>query len=186
MKTELQKCLDGEPYTTRDPEISGIMRSVHAMKEKYNSIPYDRTEEKDALIRKMLGHVGENCTILSPFVCEFGFTVSVGDNFFSNIGLNLNDQGGISIGDNCMFGPNVSLITANHPKDTLERRSGMTSGKPITVGNDVWIGANVLILPGVTIGDNVIIGAGSLVTKDISSDSLALGSPARVVESLKG
>lgn len=185
MKTELEKCLSGEPYTTDDPEITKILANSQRIKDEYNRIPGDRIEERDAKIREILGSIGENSKVLSPFYFEFGFTVHIGRHFFSNIGLNLNDQGGITIGDDCMFGPNVTLITANHPKDRIERRSGMTSGKPIRIGNDVWIGANTTVLPGVTIGDNVVIGACSFVTKDIPSNSLAFGNPATVRERLE-
>mgnify|MGYP001108838163 FL=1 len=128
--------------------------------------------------------MGENTTILSPFHCDYGYNIKVGKNFFANYNFVVLDSAEVNIGDNVFIAPNVVLTCAGHAIDEEQRNKGLEIAFKITIGNSVWIGANVTILPGVTIGDNVIIGAGSVVTKDIPSNVIAVGNPCRVLRNI--
>jgi acetyltransferase-like isoleucine patch superfamily enzyme len=149
---------------------------------KYNNLKQSEIKEREQLIKTILGKTGIKPNIDVPFRCDYGFNIEVGEKFFSNYNLTILDSGKVIIGNNVLIGPNVSIYSVTHPFDYKERRKGYIQGKQITIGNDVWIGGNVVILPGVSIGDNTIIGAGSVVTKDIPSNVIAVGNPCRLIK----
>ena len=146
-----------------------------------------RPEEQKSIperLKKLFGKTGKTIWIEPPFHCDYGWNIEAGENFFANYGLTILDVGKVTFGNNVMIAPNVSIYTAGHPIHPDSRNSGYEYGIPITVGNNVWIGGSVVILPGVTIGDNVVIGAGSVVTKDIPDNSVAAGNPCRVIRAI--
>ena len=136
------------------------------------------------LLKRLLGKTGENLIIEPPFACDYGYNIEVGENFYANVNLVILDGAKVRIGDNAFIAPNVGIYTAGHPLDASDRNKGLEYAYPITIGDNVWIGAGAIILPGVTIGDNVVIGAGSVVTKDIPACSLAVGNPCRVIRKI--
>ena len=151
---------------------------------KYNNLPPEAEKEQDALIKEILGKTGENVHIEAPFHCDYGYNIEVGENFFANYNLTVLDVGKVRIGKNAQIAPNVSIYTAGHPIHPDSRNSGYEYGIEVTIGDNVWIGGNVCIMPGVTVGDNVVIGAGSVVTKDIPDSVIAVGNPCRVVRTI--
>lgn len=151
---------------------------------QYNLLRPDETEKRDELIRSILGQAGENVHIESPFHCDYGTNISVGKNFYTNFNCIILDVGKVVIGDNVMFAPNVSIYTAGHPLHPDSRNSGYEYGIAITIGDNVWVGGNVVINPGVTVGNNAVIGSGSVVTKDIPDNVIAVGNPCRVIREI--
>lgn len=151
---------------------------------QFNLLPPDRRERIPELLRDLLGKTGKDIWIEPPFHCDYGWNIEVGDNFFANYNLTILDVGKVTIGDNAQIAPNVSIYTAGHPIHPDSRNSGYEYGIPISIGNNVWIGGNTVILPGVTIGDNVVIGAGSVVTKNIPANMIAAGNPCRVIREI--
>ena len=151
---------------------------------KYNNLPPEAEKEQDALIKEILGKTGENVHIEAPFHCDYGYNIEVGENFFANYNLTVLDVGKVRIGKNAQIAPNVSIYTAGHPIHPESRNSGYEYGIEVTIGDNVWIGGNVCIMPGVTVGDNVVIGAGSVVTKDIPDSVIAVGNPCRGVRAI--
>ena len=151
---------------------------------KYNNLPPDAEKEQDELIKEILGKTGENVHIEAPFHCDYGYNIEVGENFFANYNLTVLDVGKVRIGKNAQIAPNVSIYTAGHPIHPDSRNAGYEYGIEVTIGDNVWIGGNVCIMPGVTVGDNVVIGAGSVVTKDIPDSVIAVGNPCRVVRAI--
>ena len=151
---------------------------------EYNNTSPDKRTERKELIRKIVGKIGEEFNIESPFQCDYGYNIEIGENFYSNHNLIILDVGKVRIGDNVQIAPNVSIYTAGHPVHPESRNSGYEYGIDITIGDNVWIGGSVTILPGVTIGDNAVIGAGSVVTKDIPADVIAAGNPCRVIRKI--
>ena len=151
---------------------------------KYNNLPPYAEKEQDELIKEILGKTGENVHIEAPFHCDYGYNIEVGENFFANYNLTVLDVGRVRIGKNAQIAPNVSIYTAGHPIHPDSRNSGYEYGIEVTIGDNVWIGGNVCIMPGVTVGDNVVIGAGSVVTKDIPDSVIAVGNPCRVVRTI--
>ncbi|MBO5436329.1 MAG: sugar O-acetyltransferase, partial [Thermoguttaceae bacterium] len=149
-----------------------------------NHLPPERWNEIPALLRGILGKCGEKVWIEAPFHCDYGWNIEVGENFYANYGLTVLDVGKVIIGKNTMFGPNVSLYAVTHPLHPDSRNSGYEVGIPITIGDNVWLGGNVVIVPGVTIGNNVVVGAGSVVTKDLPDNVLAVGDPCRIVREI--
>lgn len=145
-----------------------------------NTRPKD-AEKREEILQELIPNLGENCTILSPFVTDYGCYSSIGHDTFINHNAYLMDGGGISIGHHCFIGPNCGMYTAIHPLIAEERNEGLEKALPITIGDNCWIGADVTILPGVTIGSNTVIGAKSVVTKDIPDHVVAIGNPCRVV-----
>lgn len=150
---------------------------------RYNHLNPEQKEERHAILKKLLGKSGNECTILPNFHCDYGFNIEIGEYFFANVNLVILDGAKVSIGDHVFIAPNVGIYTAGHPLDAKQRRQGLEYALPVTIGNDVWIGGGSNILPGVTIGNNVVIGAGSVVTHDIPDNSLAFGNPCRVIRS---
>lgn len=151
---------------------------------EYNNLPPERWDERNNLIKKILGKTGENIDIQAPFHCDYGYNIEVGENFFANYNLVILDVGKVKIGNNAQLAPNVSIYTAGHPIHPDSRNSGYEYGIDITIGDNVWIGGNTCIMPGVKIGKNVVIGAGSVVTKDIPDDVIAFGNPCKVVRNI--
>jgi acetyltransferase-like isoleucine patch superfamily enzyme len=147
----------------------------------YNLCRPDEAEKIDQSIRNILGKAGKNVMVLAPFHCDYGKHIEVGNNFVANYNCVILDVAKVIIGDNVMFGPNVSLLTAGHPIHPDSRNSGYEYGIGITIGNNVWIGGQTVVNPGVTIGDNAVIGSGSVVTKDIPANVVAVGNPCRVM-----
>lgn len=150
----------------------------------YNDLRPKDVEARDALLRRILGDVKGDILIEQPFYCDYGFNISVGKNFFANFNMVVLDEARVVFGDNVFIGPNCGFYTAGHPIDPIERNKGLEFARPIIVGNNVWIGANVTVVPGVTIGDNCVIGAGSVVTKDIPDNTVAVGNPCKVIKSI--
>lgn len=151
---------------------------------RFNHLPPENVEEQDRLIREILGKTGREVHIEAPFHCDYGYNIEVGDNFFANYNLIILDVGKVRIGKNAQIAPNVAIYTAGHPIHPESRNSGYEYGISVTIGDNVWIGGNAVIMPGVTIGDNVVIGAGSVVTKDIPANVIAAGNPCRVIREI--
>ena len=179
--TEKEKSYLGILYQPGDPELAADRDITIKKLYTYNSMnPLDREARKTA-IKEILGKTGNNCVVEQPLFCTYGYNTTVGDNFFLNVNCKLMDSGKITIGSNVFIAPNVCIITEEHSMDVKQRLAGLEYTYPVTVGDNVWICAGAIILPGVTIGDNSIIGAGSVVTKDIPPNSLAVGNPCRVI-----
>ena len=185
MKSEKEKALAGELYNANyDEEIVNDRLLCRSLCQEYNSIKASELKEKELFLKKLLHRVGENCIIDQPFQCDYGYNIEVGNHFYSNVNLVILDGAKVTFGDYVFIAPNCGFYTAGHPLNIAQRNAGLEYAKPITVGNNVWIGAGVSVLPGVTIGDGCVIGAGSIVTKDIPPYSLAVGNPCRVIRSL--
>jgi len=179
-----ERMLAGLPYKAwldglREERMENKLK-IH----KYNQLRPDEEEKIEELIRSILGKAGKDVHIEAPFHCDYGSNIEAGDYFYANYNCTILDVGKVIIGDNVMLAPNVSIYTAGHPIHPDSRNSGYEYGIPVTIGNNVWIGGNVVINPGVTIGNDVVIGAGSVVTKDIPDRVVALGNPCRVVRQI--
>lgn len=148
---------------------------------EFNNLPPQRWDEIPELLKKIFGKTGENIFIEAPFHCDYGSNIEVGENFFANYNLTILDVGKVSIGKNAQIAPNVSIYTAGHPIHPDSRNSGYEYGIDVTIGDNVWVGGNAVVMPGVHIGDNVVIGGGSVVTKDIPDWSVAVGNPCKVI-----
>lgn len=182
---EKEKMLAGELYDGNyNKELEEERLKAKNLCFEYNNIKPSNKEEKKNLMRKILGNTKENFVIEQPFMCDYGWNIEIGENFYSNHNLIILDGNKVKFGDNVFIAPNCGFYTAGHPLDYETRNKGLEYAKPIEVGNNVWIGGNVVVLPGVSIGDNVVIGAGSVVTKDIPSNSVAVGNPCRVIKNI--
>lgn len=151
---------------------------------KYNQLNPNDYEAQQEILRDLIGKMGENIVFTPPFWCDYGYNITVGDSFYSNHNLVVNDGAGVTFGDNVFIAPNCCFTTAEHPTDPEQRKKGLEIAKPITIGNNVWIGAGSTILAGVTIGDNTVIGAGSVVKKSIPSNVVAVGVPCKVIREI--
>ena len=177
------KMLNGQLYNAEQEQLQAERRRARQLCFEYNGTPPEKGRALEILGR-LLGKHGKNCCINPNFFCDYGYNIEIGDNFFGNYNLVILDCTRVSIGDNVFVGPNVGIYTAGHPLDAQERRQGLEYARPVSIGSDVWIGAGVSILPGVTIGSNCVIGAGSVVTKDIPDNSLAVGNPCKVIRAI--
>ena len=185
--TEKELMISGLPYSAEDMRL---LRELNATKEvihRYNALSPSQEEEKKAILKELLGHIGDDLICINqPFYCDYGKQISVGKHFFANFNFTVLDEAPVTIGDNCFIGPNVSIYTACHSTDPVERNSRREWAEPVTIGDNVWIGGSVTILPGVTIGNNTTIGAGSVVTKNIPDNVVAVGNPCKVVKQVNG
>ena len=179
-----ERMLAGLPYKAW---LDGLSEERMECKKKifeYNQLPPDESEKKEKLIRDIIGKSGEGICIEAPFHCDYGSNIEVGDNFYSNYNLTILDVAKVTIGKNVMIAPNVSIFTAGHPIHPDSRNSGYEYGIEVTIGDNVWIGGNVVVNPGVHIGNNVVIGSGSVVTKDIPDNYIAVGNPCRLIREI--
>ena len=183
--TEKEKMLKGELYDANNDKT--LIAERNACKQlcfEYNTAPYKDDEQRTKILEKIIKKIGKNCKIEPNFYCDYGYNIEIGENFYSNVNCVILDGAKVKFGDNVFVAPNCGFYTAGHPLDVKQRTAGLEYAKPITIGNNVWIGAQVCVMPGVTIGDNCVIGGGSVVTKDIPANSLAYGNPCRVIREI--
>jgi maltose O-acetyltransferase len=178
-----QRMLAGDWYIADDEELGAASVRREQLCRAYNTSP--DPAERAAVLRELLGTVGEQVRIRPPFLCDYGAYISIGARTFVNYGAVFLDAAPITVGEDVQIGPNVQLLTPTHELDAERRRAGWEKGLPITIGDNVWLGGGVIVCPGVTIGANTVVGAGSVVTKDLPADVLAVGNPARVIRTLE-
>jgi maltose O-acetyltransferase len=183
MKSEKEKMLSGENYLATDKELVQERIKAKKLLHKINVTEYWVNKNTRKLIAELLPNSKNVVHIEPPFHCDYGYNIECGENVFFNVNCLVLDTMKVKIGTNVLFGPGVHIYTATHPLNKIERRT-VESAKPVTIGDDCWIGGQVVICPGVTIGSGCVIGAGSVVTKDIPEDSLAVGNPAKVIRKL--
>lgn len=181
---EKEKMLNGLLYYSSDEKLVSERRRARELIYKFNHISPYQSDERKRIIKRLFGQVGNNFSIGDGFKCDYGYNIFVGENFYANYNCVILDCAKVDIGDNVFIAPNVGIYTAGHPLDVERRNSGLEYAYPITIGNNVWIGANVVILPNVEIGDNTVIGAGSVITKNIPSNVLAVGNPCKVIKNI--
>lgn len=180
---EKEKMLAGEIYQANYDEE--LIQERYCVKDKcylYNQLKPSEVDKRKEIMKTILGKSKENFLIEQPFMCDYGSNIEIGENFYSNHNLIILDANKVVFGDNVFIAPNCGFYTSGHPLDYKERKEGLEYAKPIKVGDNVWFGGNVIVLPGVTIGDNVVIGAGSVVNKDIPSNTVAVGNPCKVIK----
>lgn len=183
--TEKEKMLEGVLYNANyDPQLIAERLECKELCRDYNGLRPKATAEREALLRRILGRVDGDILIEQPFYCDYGYNIKTGRNFYANFNLVILDEATVTFGDNVFIAPNCGFYTAGHPIDPEQRNEGLEYARPISVGDNVWIGAGVQVLPGVNIGDNCVIGAGSVVVKDIPSNSIAVGNPCKVIKSI--
>ncbi|SKA65712.1 maltose O-acetyltransferase [Eubacterium uniforme] len=182
--TQKERMLNGLPYKAWLDGLSEERMECKELIYEYNNLRPSERERKSELIKEILGKTGDYVNIEAPFHCDYGKNIEVGEEFFANYNFTVLDVAKVTIGDHAQIAPNVSIYTAGHPIHPESRNSGYEYGIPVMIGNNVWIGGNSVILPGVTIGDNVVIGAGSVVTKDIPDNMIAAGNPCKVIREI--
>lgn len=181
--TERAKMLAGEPYRPGDPELRAMRARIHSLLRLHNLTTMEDVDARAALHARMFGSVGRGLGIATPLHLDYGAHVHLGDDVFLNFGVVLLDVCEIRIGDRTQLGPHAQLLAADHPREAAVRAEGLETGKPVTVGSDVWIGAGAIVLPGVTVGDGAVVGAGAVVTRDVAPGATVAGSPARLLRS---
>ena len=182
--TEKEKMTAGVLYNSTDNKLSLDRINAKKLCHKYNNLEPDNYEKRKEILKQLFGKTKENFWIEPIFWCDYGYNIEIGENFYSNHNLVILDPAKVTFGDNVFIAPNCGFYTAGHPVDAQLRNELLEFAHPITVGNNVWFGGNVVVLPGVTIGDNVVIGAGSVVTKDIPSNVVAVGNPCKVLREI--
>jgi maltose O-acetyltransferase len=184
MKSEKQKMLEGELYEPWDEELMKERERARYLVRQFNSTSEIEYDKRIELIKQMFGSAGEKVYMEPNFRCDYGYNIHVGDNFFANFDCVILDVCEVRFGDNCMLAPGVHIYTATHPVNPYERIKGPEFGKSVTIGDNAWIGGGAIINPGVTIGDNVVVASGAVVTKDVPSNVVVGGNPARVIKEI--
>ncbi|MCE5185632.1 MAG: sugar O-acetyltransferase [Planctomycetaceae bacterium] len=180
MPTEKEKMLAGELYNSLDAELVRERDFARRLTFAFNRTGPDEIDRRKAILRELLRAKG-SFYIEPSFYCDYGYNIEIGDNFYANFGCVILDVNTVKIGDNALLAPNVQIYTAAHPTDPAVRLTGKEFAKPISIGDNVWIGGGAILCPGVKVGSNVTIGAGSIVTKDIPDNVIAAGNPCRVI-----
>lgn len=176
--------VNGEEYDATHPRLRDLLQKTRMKLWTFNNLRPDHTEEQNQILRELFGSIGERFIINQPFRCDYGCNIFLGEDCFINFNCTILDEAKVTIGDHAFLGPNVSIYTACHPLDLHKRNRFVEWAEPVTIGNNVWIGGGVTILPGVTIGDNVVIGGGSVVTKSFPSNVVIGGNPAKIIKEI--
>jgi maltose O-acetyltransferase len=179
MRSEKEKMLAGELYHAGDAELQADAAKAKAWMARYNASMAAPADERHRMLRELLAAVGDGTVVRPPFFCDYGYNIRLGDGVFLNFNCVILDVVQVTIGSGTQIGPAVQIYAADHPRDAAARRTGVEFGRPVTIGQNVWIGGGAIILPGVTIGDDAVIGAGAVVTRDVPNGRTALGDPAR-------
>ena len=182
--TERELMLTGQLYDASDPELQAMRRRARALTRAFDATTEDQLEERERLLRQLFGGLGARPEIEPPFRCDYGAHIHAGDRLYLNFGCVILDVCEVRLGHNVFVGPGVQLLTATHPLEASARIAGRELGRPISIGNNVWLGGGAIVCPGVTIGDDTTIGAGSVVVRDVPAGVLAVGNPCRVVRAL--
>lgn len=185
MHSEKEKMLLGQPYSANDKELTSERQYAKTLLQRYNTLQPNDVDEREQILKQLFGKVNESFHIEPPFLCDYGYNIEIGKNFYSNYNLIILDCAKVSIGDNVLIGPTVGIYTAAHPLNPQERNEGKEYALPIRIGNNVWIGGQVVINPGITIGNNSVIGSGSVVTHNIPDNVVAAGNPCRVLRPIE-
>jgi maltose O-acetyltransferase len=174
------RMLRGDWHIPDDSDLAVDHARAQAIIERYNRTAHNAYDERARMLRELLGSVGDRVIVRPPFRCDYGHTISIGEGSFVNLDCVMIDAALIDIGTRCQIGPRVQFVTSTHPVDPIARRGGWEKAQPITVGDNVWLGAGVIVCPGVVIGSNTVVGAGAVVTRDLPADRVAAGVPASV------
>lgn len=181
--SEKEKMIAGELFHPGDPELCADRSKAQRFMRTYNNTVVDDMDVRAPLLEAHLGYVGKDTAIRAPIFIDYGYNIRIGSNTFLNFGCVFLDICPITIGDYCQIGPGVHFYAVEHPRNPEERKSGSEFGRPVTIGNNVWIGGKAIIMPGVTIADDAIVGAASVVTKNVPQGATVAGNPARIIES---
>ncbi|MEH0664655.1 sugar O-acetyltransferase [Vibrio scophthalmi] len=182
---EFKKMIGGNTYDPADNDLLARRAFVRKKLEEFNQIESSKGDLRAEYIRELFGSVGENPSVSSNFKCDYGTNIKVGKNFYTNYDCVILDCAEVTIGDNCLIGPQVGIYTACHPLDPKERASGKEFAKPISLGHNCWIGGHATINPGVSLGDNVVVASGSVVTKSFGDNVVIGGNPARIIKEIE-
>lgn len=174
----------GDVYIADDPQLEADSLRAASLSDQYNRLSPQDPDAAAPLLAELLGGIGEQSVIRAPLFVDYGKYLTVGARTFINFNLTALDVAAITIGDDVQIGPNVQLLTPTHPLEAEARRDKLEAAQPITIGNNVWLGGGVIVLPGVNIGENTVVGAGSVVTRDLPANVVAVGNPARVIREL--
>jgi maltose O-acetyltransferase len=183
-RSEREKMLAGDLYDPMVDDLVDARGAARRLTDRYNATAADADAEREVLLRDLFGSVGEHPTVEPPFRCDYGDQIHVGDGFFANYDCVFLDVCRVEFGDDCLLGPAVHVYTATHPLDAASRREGLEYGEPVTVGDEVWVGGQAVLTPGVTVGDRSMVAAGAVVTEDVPPDVVVQGNPAEVVRRL--
>ncbi|MFE5918058.1 sugar O-acetyltransferase [Streptomyces sp. NPDC056468] len=183
-RTNLERMQAGDLYIADDPEIARRQQEALRLAARYQAGYAEDVDAARPILAELLGALGEEAHVRPPLYVDYGSNITIGARTFINYNLTALDVAAVTIGEDCQIGPNVQLLTPTHPLEPQPRRDKLEAARPITIGDNVWLGGGAIVLPGVTIGDNSVIGAGAVVTRDILANVVAVGNPARVVRSL--
>jgi len=179
-RTPRERMLAGDPYIADDPQLEADDLRARRLQDAFNGSAADDVDERNRILRELLGGFGAGSTIRPPFYCDYGYQIRIGARTFVNFGLVALDVAPITIGDDVQIGPNVQLLTPTHPVEAEARRAKWEAARPITIGSNAWLGGGVIVLPGVSIGENTVVGAGAVVSRDLPANVVAVGNPARI------
>lgn len=196
MKTNYEKLQDGELFDAHDPKLKRFKKTASQFLEQYNNLTYDQADQRQGLLKKYLGSIGDYVTVGTPFLCDYARNIHLGNKVSINMGCSLMDSASITIDDETMIAPNVQIYTGTHPLALGDRLNPawdedhtqhfvLTRALPVHIKRGCWLGGGVIVLPGITIGEGCVIGAGSIVTKNIPDHSVAVGNPCRVIRTLE-
>ncbi|NYI03575.1 sugar O-acetyltransferase [Allostreptomyces psammosilenae] len=183
-RTNHERMLAGDLYIADDPEIARLQQRALRLVARYQAAFIEDYDGAKVVLAELLASVGEDVYVRPPFYVDYGSNISIGARTFVNYNLTALDVARITIGEDCQIGPNVQLLTPTHPLEPQPRRDKLEAARPITIGDNVWLGGGAIVLPGVTIGDNAVVGAGAVVTKDVPANVVVVGNPARPVREL--